>query len=87
MKVIYNDSAIANLKNKVDLNPIADKIVNKSQGYAPVDSGNLRDSIKKFSEGIRLFVGAFCSYGFFVEMGTRKMAAQSYLRKAVYNLR
>lgn len=87
MKVTYNDRAIEDLKNKVDLNPVADKIVSKSMGYAPVDSGNLRDSIKKYSEGIRLFVGAFASYGFFVEMGTRKMAAQSYLRKAVFNLK
>jgi HK97 gp10 family phage protein len=86
MKIVFNDNAIENLKNSIDLNPVADKIVDKSKGYAPVDSGNLRDSIKKFNEGIRLFVGGFTSYAFFVEMGTRKMAAQSYLRKALYNL-
>jgi len=55
-----------------------------AQTRAPVDTGNLRASIRAQKVGPtswRVLVGA--DYGIYVEMGTRHMAAQPYLGPAV----
>lgn len=60
-----------------------------AEGYAkdlcPVDTGNLRNSITHTSDGKAAYIGTAVSYGKFVELGTRKMAAQPYLKPAAAN--
>ena len=63
-----------------------------AEGYAkelcPVDTGNLRNSIAhaQVSENTER-VGSNVHYAPYVELGTRKMRAQPYLRPAVENHR
>lgn len=63
-----------------------------AEGYAkklcPVDTGNLRNSIAHEMRGENtVAVGTNVHYAPYVELGTRKMRAQPYLRPAVENHR
>lgn len=63
-----------------------------AEGYAkqlcPVDTGNLRNSIAhEMRSENTVAVGSNVHYAPFVELGTRKMRAQPYLRPAVENHR
>lgn len=71
---------------------LADQIVTKAamdieaqaKTRAPVDTGNLKNSIQAVRIGIahwKVVVGAH--YGMYVEWGTRFMAAQPFLQPAV----
>ena len=65
----------------------ADKIVKEAKRLCPVDTGHLRDSIKRSASkrtarGYRVIVGTPVRYAGYVEFGTRKMSAQPYLRPA-----
>jgi len=51
----------------------------------PVDTGRLRNSISHAVEDNEAVIGSDCEYASFVELGTRKMKAQPYLRPAAYN--
>ena len=59
-----------------------------AEGYAkracPVDTGNLRNSITHAVEGSEdaVYVGTNMEYAPYVEMGTRRTAAQPFLRPA-----
>ena len=57
-----------------------------AEGYAkracPVDTGNLRDSITHAVESDAAYVGTNVEYAPYVEMGTRRTAAQPFLRPA-----
>ena len=59
-----------------------------AKGYSPVDTGALRDSItiEPINEHSGK-VGPAMEYDIFVEMGTRRMAAQPYMRPAADNNR
>ena len=48
-----------------------------------VDTGNLRDNINFYVDGIMLIVFTTTGYGGFVEIGTSSMAAQPYLTPGV----
>ena len=50
---------------------------------APVDTGNLRDSITYKVDGDEGRVGTNVEYAIHQEYGTKKMAAQSFLRPAL----
>lgn len=55
-----------------------------AQTLAPVDTGNLRGSMAAASAGsLRWRVTAAAEYSLYVELGTRKMAAQPYLVPAL----
>lgn len=59
-------------------------IVNMSAVYrAPVDTGNLRDSITYEVSEDDAKVGTNVDYAIHQEFGTRKMAAQPFLRPAL----
>ena len=63
-----------------------------AEGYAvdecPVGTGNLQNSITHEPENERtMVVGTNVEYAPFVELGTRKMRAQPYLRPALENHR
>lgn len=86
--IIHNDfpKITGNLKSKVPqiVAKAALDIEAGAKVRAPVDTGFLRGSItgRRISdEHWQVTVGA--DYGIYVEMGTRHMAAQPYLRPAV----
>ena len=58
----------------------------QAEGYAkakcPVDTGNLRNSISHAASGDSAYIGTNVEYAPYVEFGTRKMAAQPYLKPA-----
>ena len=57
-----------------------------AEGYAkkrcPVDTGRLRNSITHMTSGNSAYIGTNVEYAPHVELGTRKQAAQPYLRPA-----
>lgn len=65
----------------------ADIVARDAADHAPVDTGELRDSIHREGSGTdaRVVVGA--AHGIFVEYGTRNMPAQPYLWPAVERAR
>lgn len=70
------------------LERVADSVSSDAQRFAPVRTGRLRASIEPGPvEGDTVRVWAHASYAGYVEMGTRHMAAQPYLRPALYRRR
>ena len=64
------------------------QVVNMDAVYrAPVLTGNLRDSITYNVSEEEGRIGTNVEYAEFVEMGTKKMSAQPYLRPALDNNR
>lgn len=67
----------------------ADKMGKKAKEYAkqivPVRTGALRDSIDYRVENGGFILYTDKEYGIYVELGTRKMAAQPYMRPAMEN--
>lgn len=63
---------------------VKEEIVEDAKRYAPVDTGRLRESIHEEGDE-EIVVGA--EYGVYVEMGTRDMAPQPYMRPALYTKR
>jgi HK97 gp10 family phage protein len=72
--------------------PLADQAVRTAafatEGYAknlaPVDTGNLRNTIAAGKERDLVYrVTAHADYAIYVEMGTRNMSAQPYLEPAL----
>lgn len=51
--------------------------------FAPVDTGNLRNSISTLAIGLYAEIGPTASYGKWVEEGTSVMAPHAYLGPAV----
>ena len=82
----YGDDIVENVKNAL---PIAIKkacviVQGSAKGYSPVDTGALKGSItiEPINEYSAKVGPAMDPYDIFVEMGTRKMAAQPYMRPA-----
>ena len=74
VKVTINQQGIDNIKKIADdfTNKIGDEIVEESQTLAPVDTGNLRSSIKNIKEGDGVYkVIALATYSLWVEFKTR----------------
>ena len=60
-------------------------VANHAKTLAPVDTGNLRGSIDYAMESNNTaIVGTNLEYAIYQEFGTRKMAAQPFLRPAAY---
>ena len=51
-----------------------------ARGIVPVRTGYLRSTLRKYTKGKACTVGTSCHYAFYVEGGTRRMAAQPFLR-------
>lgn len=65
----------------------AEEIKVEAKSLAPVDTGRLQRSIKVVKEDEGVYkVGSQLDYAIFVEFGTRFQSAQSFLRKAFYNV-
>lgn len=70
------------------LERVADSVSSDAARFAPVRTGHLRASIEPGPvEGDSVKVWARAPYAGYVEMGTRHMAAQPYLRPALYRKR
>lgn len=62
----------------------ADEVVEHMKGVVPVDTGALRDSIEKKTEGDSVTVGPRgIEYAEFVEYGTSRGPAQPYVRPTI----
>lgn len=61
----------------------ADTVEHGAKARVPVRTGALRNSITKAGHGNTWIVTALMHYAGYVEFGTRKMAAQPYLRPAL----
>lgn len=63
-----------------------ERIGMQAEGYAkdpcPVDTGNLRNSITHTSDNKFAYIGTNVEYGKYVELGTRRAAAQPFLKPA-----
>lgn len=82
--------ARAEINRRVDglLNELAEEIAADARRFAPVDTGQLRDSIRpEPARGGRVQITADADYAGYVELGTRYMDAQPYLRPALYRRR
>jgi HK97 gp10 family phage protein len=64
----------------------ADAIATDARRNVPVDTGFLKSTIQKVGSGASWIVTATANYAGYVEFGTRKMAAQPYLRPALESL-
>lgn len=53
-----------------------------ARAIVPVRTGHLRTTLRRSKKGNAHTVGTACYYAFYVEGGTRRMAAQPYLRPA-----
>lgn len=61
----------------------AARVVADAQATAPVDTGNLRNSIGASPDGeLRWVIGPTANYGIYVELGTSRMRPQPYLAPA-----
>ena len=54
----------------------------RARARAPVDTGNLRNSITVDVQGTEASVGPEADYGIYLEYGTSRMAAQPYMNPA-----
>lgn len=71
------------------IDKLGDGVLKRSRRVAPVKSGDLRRSLRKVTHrngtaGATSEIGSDLDYSGHVERGTSKMAAQAYLRPALY---
>jgi HK97 gp10 family phage protein len=63
-----------------------ERIGMQAEGYAqdlcPVDTGNLRNSITHTADAEAAYIGTNVEYAPYVELGTRRAAAQPFLKPA-----
>ncbi len=68
------------------LENVADNIFKDAQQKCPVDTGTLKNSIKKDKTGNKEYtISANTNYAIFIELGTKKMQAQPFLKPALKN--
>lgn len=61
----------------------AHKIEATAKGFAPVDTGALRNSIKADVQALEATIGTDLDYAGYVEYGTSRMAPRAYLGPAL----
>ena len=81
----YGDKVIKSMEDAISkaLEASALVVEGAAKNLAPVDTGNLRNSITHEVEKKEARVGTKVEYAPFVELGTVKMAAQPYLNPAL----
>ena len=86
----YAEEFQAKLHDKLGdaLEDCAFEVESRAQNIVPVDTGELQESIRHETDRdiLEAKVGSDVEYSGYVELGTRKMAAQPYLRPAAYEL-
>lgn len=84
--ISYIDRIVSRLDTNVEkvLKETAESVANDAKGKAPVDTGNLKDSIRVTeSNATRAAVESQAGYSGFVEYGTMDMSAQPFFYDAV----
>lgn len=66
---------------------VADAIGDDVDRFVPVDTGELKASKRVVHQGLASFVVIGTDHWIFVEYGTRYMAAEPYMRPALYRNR
>lgn len=85
-KFVDNSKAILNAttqQQKQVLQMWGDFIEGQAKDRAPVDTGNLRNSITHAEDSTSTTIGSAVSYSVFQELGTSKMPAHPFLRPAI----
>lgn len=96
-RVVFDQQALDTLFLSPDgpsgvlLAKAAVKIERRAKQLAPVDTGRLRGSVAhelgRDGRGLVARIGTDVHYGIFVELGTRRMRAQPFLRPALDSAR
>ena len=60
----------------------ADDLVARARALAPVETGELRDSIRASGSGMEVTVSATAPHAIYVEHGTRKMGPRPFMGPA-----
>jgi len=68
---------------EMELDVVGADMVELARSIVPVDTGALRESIYHRPAGLELEFGATMDYASYVEFGTPRMRAQSYIRPAL----
>jgi HK97 gp10 family phage protein len=89
MDVVMNGGWQLFLENATTdvLHRIANEVKDDAKAACPVLTGKLQASIDNEVIGDTARVGSNVEYAGYVEEGTRRMAAQPYLRPALYRVR
>lgn len=89
MRVVLVPGAIERLDVTGPLLSVARMVVEDAKRVVPVRTGRLRDSIRvgSFTSRESVRVDATAPYAGYVELGTRYMDAQPYLRPSLYKWR
>ena len=69
------------------LDQVANDVKTNTFYTTPVKTGRLRRSIHIIKRKMSRLIGSNVPYAYWVEMGTRKMAPRSYLRRALRKTR
>lgn len=77
------EAAFEKMANEYIADTVLPKMVSSAKRAAPVDTGELRDSIHAETGSDGNFLVANADHAAHVELGTSKMAAQPYLRPAI----
>ena len=81
-----DNSGLVKAELRAAIGRALERIGSQAEGYAkdlcPVYTGNLRNSITHDSDGTAAYIGTNVEYGKYVELGTRRQAAQPYLKPA-----
>ena len=75
--------AVAHRRASVAVAKTAASIDSTAKAFAPVDTGNLRNSISHDVKGTEAEIGPTASYGAHVEYGTSRMAPHAYMGPAL----
>jgi len=78
------EAKLQELGNEYVASVVLPKVADHAKRIVPVDSGELHDSIHTEVSDEGMFVVADADHASHVELGTSKMAAQPYLRPALY---
>ena len=89
VRIVFNLNYLPAVPGKVTkavgeaFGELAPQLLTEMQGRTPVDTGELRGSETATAGGLQLTLTAGTDHAGFVEFGTRKMAAQPFMRPTV----
>ena len=88
-RIVMNPRGMAQINRAIERmqGRLVKDIENDARDNAPVDTGELAASIFSEAHGTTGRVGATADHAEYVELGTRHMQAQPYLRPALYKKR
>lgn len=71
---------------KARLSVVGEFIKTKAQDYVPFDEGRLHDSLSwQYLAFNTIVIGTNVDYGWWQEVGTRRMSAQPFMMPALFN--